>query len=117
MTAPTNGDGFTQVAVALIAGGGLKYLADYLRDRKRARDASPREIDANILTVSKARDALEADNTALRATLREERDAHASDREAWAQERAQMRAEINALETKLRALLEEVTDLKTRHGI
>ena len=117
MSTATHGDGFTQVALALIAGGGLKYLADYVRDRKRARDASPREVDANILTVSKARDALEADNTALRQSLREERQAHTADRAAWAEDRTAMRGEIEALESKLRALLAEVADLRNRHNI
>ena len=114
---PDRGDWFTQIAVALIAGGGLKYLLDWVKDRKRARDASPRQVDASILTVSKAKDELEADNERLRRERQEDAARHASERAEWMRERAALRQEIADMENKLRSLLDEIAELRTRHGI
>jgi predicted nucleic acid-binding Zn-ribbon protein len=107
----------TQIAVALIAGGGLQYVVGFLRDRKRVKDATPREIDANILTVSKAKDELEADNARLRAERAEDVARHAGERAEWMRERAALRQEIADMENKLRSLLDEIAELRTRHGI
>ena len=111
------GDWYTQIAVALIAGGGLKYLLDWLRDRKRKRDETPSEVDASLLTVSKARDELEADNARLRAERAEDHARHAGERAEWQRREAALRSEIEHLEARLRALLDEVTDLKRRNGL
>lgn len=110
-------DGLTQVAVALIAGGTLQFGYQVLKDRKRTRDATPREIDANLLTVAKAKDELEADNERLRQEREETAVRHAAERAEWAQERASLRAEIADMEMKLRSLLDELAELRTRHGI
>ena len=110
-------NGWLQLAVALIGGGALQYVANYLRDRKRERDAHPREVDANILTVSKAKDELEADNARLRAERSEDAARHASERAEWMRERAALRQEIADMENKLRSLLDEIAELRTRHGI
>lgn len=109
------------VIVSTGLGGFLvRELRDWRNRRRNRRTDADRvreDIDGNILTVVKARDELEADNGRLRDEIRETNTRHAHDRAEWSRERTALRAEIEHLEAKLRALLDEVTDLKTRHGI
>jgi hypothetical protein len=114
----------TLASTIALLGAGVKYLIDWYRDDRRNRGKRPtseqrhrQDIDANILTVAKARDELSEDNAALRATLREEREAHAADRAASLAEREQLRAQIAALETRLRTLADELANIRTQHGI
>lgn len=120
--------GLVQLFGGALGASALTYILQTVKDRKRAKDARPSEVDANILTVARARDQLEADNVLLRQTLTEERRAHADDRAAWQTERAQMREEIEALEAQLRAeraaadqryesLLQQLAEIRNRHGI
>ena len=113
----------TTVVVALIGAGVLSYLRDFAkgwRSRKEARTPEAREAlavgvaDKSLLVVAKARDELEEDNARLRVTIVEERNRHAEDRAQWVAEKSRLRAEIDALEGKLRALLSEVEDLRHR---
>ena len=115
---------WTVPVATLLGGGGAKYAYDFVKDRMAARDARPStrqqqaaDVDASILTVAKARDELAEDNTRLRETLREERLSHAVDRTAWMTERDTLRGEVVQLEDRLRVLLGELTDVKSRLGI
>lgn len=118
-------DSIRTVGTVIVSTGLGGFLVRELRDYRNRRKAERRDpetrvredIDGNILTVVKARDELAEDNTRLRDEIRETNTRHAHDRAEWARERTALRAEIEHLEAKLRALLDEVTDLKTRHGI
>jgi hypothetical protein len=123
------------IVVALIGAGALRY-AERAWDKLRARRAasSPAGVesarlavaDQSLAVVAHARDELAEDNRRLRAIVNEERDHHASeldrqrrlhaeDRAEWLADKAAMRAEIDALEAKLRAVLSEVEAFKRRH--
>lgn len=146
MSTPSTGSRLGDTALALLTAGGGKYAWDAWREYRQRRAARPtadqrirEDIDANILTVARARDELAEDNGRLRETLREERAQHAStlreereqhdrERQSWWGEREQLREEITLLETQLRAerdehnrrydaLLEQLADLRHRHGI
>lgn len=113
----------TNVLVAAIGGGLLAYARDAIktwraarrRNTPSARDAATiQEVDASLVVVAKARDELEEDNRRLRLTMAEERRAHAADRSRWEHEKLLLRNEIDALESKLRGLLAEVEELRTR---
>lgn len=115
----------TSILVALIAAGLLSYVRDAIKAiRHRRYAASPEGIasanvaaaDGSLLVVVKARDELEADNARLRLELTETRARYTEDRNHWGAEKAEMRGEIDALSAKLRALLAEVEDLRTRHA-
>lgn len=113
------------IIVALIAAGLLGYVRDGVkawRDIKKRKTPEGRDsarvvaADESLLVVVKARDELENDNARLRLELQETRTRAAEDRAGWAAEKADMRQEIDTLSAKLRALLDEVEDLKTRHS-
>lgn len=113
----------TTIVVALISGGLLSYGKDAVKGYRARKDAATPEArealavgvaDKSLLVVAKARDELEEDNARLRVTIVEERNRHAEDRAQWVAEKARLRAEIDALEGKLRALLSEVEDLRHR---
>jgi vacuolar-type H+-ATPase subunit I/STV1 len=114
----------TNVVIALIAAGLLTFGRDLWQARKtkllaatpEGRDAAHvMNVDQSLVVVARARDELEADNVRIRETLTEQRQQHAEDRERWAREKSLMRAEIDALETKLRALLAELERIRDRH--
>lgn len=115
----------TSVLTALIAAGLLAYIKDAVhayRERRAAATPEAREAlhvataDQSLLVVARARDELEEDNRRLRVTLSEERSRHDAERASWASEKREMRREIDALEAKLRGLLREVEQLRTRHS-
>ncbi|MFC0623819.1 hypothetical protein [Kribbella deserti] len=115
---------WTPVIVALLGAGVLRYLESvarwYLRRRAAATPAGQRaallsEADLTVAVVAHARDELAEDNRRLREQIVEERARHAEDRAVWAGEKAGMRAEIDTLEAKLRAVLHEVEEFKRRH--
>ncbi len=115
----------TAVVVALIAAGLLNYVRDAVKAIRARRAASTPEArdalhvtaaDQSLLVVVKARDELADDNERLRTTITEERARHAEDRATWAAEKLELRQEIDDLESKLRALLDEVTSLRERHA-
>lgn len=130
MMSATTPSPWVAVFLAIISGGGLKYLYDSLKDWRNATPVEIRKqsvVDASIVTVSRARDELEDDN----ARIRKERDENAarfdSDRKAWDAERAQYRAEIDALRDQLLKereestrrydrLLDRLADLSARHS-
>lgn len=90
---------------ALLTGGFGKFLWDIYRDYRNRPPKAVREqatIDANILTVVRARDELEEDNVRIRATLAEERTRHAEDRTSWDAERARLREEAATWEQRYR---------------
>lgn len=102
-------------ALATLLGSGVAWVVNVLRARHRERAAEPQnKLDANLITVVRARDELEADNDRLRGQMREEREQHANERAEWARERSSLREQVEHLESRLRALLDEVTELKTR---
>lgn len=125
---------WTEIIVALIAAGLLKYLIDlgkWLRGRRRASSVQGRQsatittVDQSLAVVARARDELESDNALLRAMLAEERASSASresdliarhnqERSVWATEKAALKAEIADLERRLRELLAEVESLRRR---
>lgn len=118
----------TAVIVALIGAGLLDWARNLVKARLQARREGIAALspegraadhlafaDASILVVAKARDELAEDNTRLRselaetrATAAEERLNHATEREAWRVERAEMRREIDLLETRLRGVRERL---------
>lgn len=115
----------TAIVVAALGAGLLSYLRDAFKVwRNRSKAATPAGRDAiyvetadkSLLVVAKARDELGEDNARLRLSIVEERSRHAEDRAQWATEKRELRAEIDSLESKLRALLNEVSALRTRTG-
>jgi hypothetical protein len=113
------------VLVALIGAGVLRYLEAVVRwfVRRRAaatpagqRAAALTEADQTVTVVAHARDELAEDNRRLREQIVEERARHAEDRAQWTAEKAAMRGEIDALETKAREMLAELIELKRRHA-
>lgn len=127
---------WTPVIVALITAGLLTYVRDavkWLGVRRREQTPEGRQtmsiatVDQSLTVVAKARDELESDNALLRATLAEERAAHASERSdlirrhaaermQWGDEKATLKAEIADLERRLREMLTEVENLRLRTG-
>ena len=113
----------TNIVVALIAAGLLSYIRDAIKTWRNARKASEpsardaatvAQVDASLVVVAKARDELEEDNLRLRQTISEERSRHAEDRDRWDKEKRALRAEIDGLESRLRLLLSEVEQLRSR---
>jgi chromosome segregation ATPase len=124
------------VFLAIISGGGLKYLYDSLKDWRNATPSEIRKqsvVDASIVTVSRARDELEDDNTRIRkerdddrTAWQNERDRYERERAAWTAERLALRSEIDALREQLLKereestrrydrLLDRLADLSARH--
>lgn len=108
-------DALTILAVFLGAGGGFAAVVGAVRDYMVKRKSLPSATDANVITVGLARDQLAADNDRLRKELAEVYTRHERDRAEWSRERTEMRAEIDALESKVRDLLGELIALRTRH--
>lgn len=112
---------WSQLAGGSLLLGLLKYVVDAMNARRKNRRSPVQvrqaDVDANILTVAKARDELAEDNDRLRAEIRDLIERHAADRREWERREAALKAEVDRLETRLRSLLEEVLDLRTRHGI
>jgi hypothetical protein len=115
----------TAILTSLIGAGLLAYVRDAVkawRARSKANTSEAREAlhvataDQSLIVVARARDELAEDLVLLRTTLSEERADRAAERAAWAAERRSMREEIDALEAKLRGLLDEVSDLRRRHA-
>ncbi|MDT8915772.1 hypothetical protein [Amycolatopsis sp. PS_44_ISF1] len=116
---------WTEVLVALIAAGLLKYAVDLAKwwsaRRKRkspegVQSANLATLDQSLAVVARARDELEADNARLRSQLAESDARHAAERATWAEEKASMKAEIHDLERRLREMLAEIENLKIRHA-
>lgn len=103
-------------AVSALGSGVLIGLVAWGRERWRARQPAAVE-SANLAAVARARDELAEDNGLLRTQLADERRSHALDRAEWREERADMAAHIDRIEAKLRALLEELAELRTRQGL
>ncbi len=116
------------IIVALIGAGLGGFLRSiYLTLRSRWRSSSPEErerrgiseeldnADKSSLLLVRENTALAARNQELYAAMTSTDARHAREREEWHQERAAMRAEIDELERKLRALLDELVQLRTRH--
>ena len=137
--------GLPGIALVVLGGSALKYGADWLRSRAERRAAAPSstqlhlsEVDASILAMAKQREmfleereaerreaaaviAVEREeNTRLRQALAESeergRRALAEEEARNAAREAALRQEIEHLESKLRALLDELQSLKHRHG-
>jgi len=128
-------DPLISTVIALLSGGTAKFIYDAI---KQWRGAPPRGIrtqavvDANIATVSRARDELEADLVTVRALLADERKAraddearHAIERSRWLFDQERLRADVDRLEKRLQeerlaaaarydALLEQVHQLRLR---
>lgn len=111
-------EAITTIVVALIGAGILNWVRDAYLARKAGKNTPSAkniaEVDASLVVVAKARDELQQDNTRLRQELAEERASHNEDRDRWAYEKARLRDEIDQLEAKLRGLLREVEELRTR---
>jgi len=122
-----------EILVALIGAGLLKFAVDGIKalsKRRQARTPEARDAlhvttaDQSLAVVARARDELEDDNNRLRAEItRVERRASEAEARHDAElarrdlREAAMRAEIETLERKLRALLTEVEKLKDRHTL
>lgn len=125
------------VFLAIISGGGLKYLYDSFKDWRNATPVEIRKqsvVDASIVTVSRARDQLEEDNTRLRETHAEdrgiwqaERDRFERERQSWIAREQALQAEIEQLRASIRKereeanerydrLLDRLADLSARHA-
>lgn len=120
---------YVTIIVALIAAGALGFARDAVRGvRKRwaesTADALERAADAAEMdNVDKSTIRLIRENTALalrneqlyaelsRADLR-----HAAERDGWHAERATLRAELDDMERRLRDMLDELVELRTRTG-
>lgn len=116
---------WTEILVALIAGGLLTVARDaYKAFRFRRVQQLPEArqaltistVDQSLAVVAKARDELEADNERLRRQQAEDHARYEADRARWELRESAMRAEIDALEQKLRDLLREVENMKDRHA-
>lgn len=118
------------IVLALIGTGGLLYLRDAAKfiaqkfrqtapERKAQREVhtAVAQYDASLLAVAKARDELLEDNQRLREERREQDARHAADRAEWAKERAELRREIEAMESRLRTALDDLGALKVRHSL
>jgi hypothetical protein len=111
----TSTQGFLGSVVALLlAGGGSKYVFDLVKDARDRKANAPsddeianKEMDHSFLTVVRAKEQLEIDNSRLRGELTEEREAHREQRAEWQAERERMRQEIAALETQVRQQRDE----------
>ena len=117
-----NAPGWGPFAIAAVSAGLIQYLVGLYRDWRGKQSKVTSKIDASILSVGKARDQLERDNTLLRDDRSQVARQHALDRAEWERRETEylrreteMRAEIDRLEDKLRALLDEVSALKVRH--
>lgn len=113
------------IFIALIGAGLLNWVKDAIKAWRAGRTANTPEarasytlsaVDDSLAIVSKARDELEADNVRLRKQQAEEDVRHEADRARWERERVADRARIEALETKVRAILAELTELKEQHA-
>lgn len=104
------------LTVAFLAFGGLSFVNGVVKDWRSQRNEAPRPVDANILTVTKARDAVARDLEAERGENARLRQALADEEARNAARENALRAEIEHLEAKLRALLDELSALKSRHG-
>lgn len=128
-----NGTGGTvlTIVLALIAAGGAGYVRDLIvAALKRRRDKltpaaaqqaaiheAVRQADESLIVTGRSRDALVADNERLRAERTEIERRHALDRAEWARERAELRAEIEEMEARWRKALDDLGQLKARHGL
>lgn len=110
-----NKDLLALIATVLGAGGGGAVVIGAIRDYFNRRRSSPSQSDANVLSVGLARDQLEKDNERLRQERAEDHARHERERAEWARTRAEDRSEIDALERKVRELLDELIALRTRH--
>lgn len=114
----------TQILVALITAGLLKYAVDALRwlsKRRREGTSASRDAfavvtaDQSLAVVARARDELEADNARLRAEMAEKDDRHDRERDRWDAKEKTLRREIDTLERKVRDILDELEQIKLRH--
>lgn len=103
------------LAGAGVIGAALAGGVAWLRERWRARQPAAIE-QANLAVVARARDELAEDNARLRAELAEERAHHALARREWRDEKTAMGIEIDVLEEKVRSMLAEIYQLRSRHG-
>jgi molecular chaperone GrpE (heat shock protein) len=112
------------VIVALIGAGALRYVEHIVRGLLQRRQAATPEgreaatvaaVSTSLAVVASARDELAEDNRRLRVMLSEERTRRAEDNAQHAAKEAGMRAEIDALEAKVRAVLAEFEDFRRRH--
>lgn len=120
--------------VALLSSGwAVSFYRDWRR-RREGRDPLAREslhiagVDRSVVVMERAMGQLEDDNARLRqereqsdqrhAAERQRSDQrHAAERAEWFTERGRLREEIDQLESKLRRILEELSELKARHGM
>ena len=114
----TSGRGAIVYLVALfLAYGGFNFISGLIKDHGARKDAAPREVDANILTVTRAKEGVERDLAVERVENGRLRQALADEEDRAARREAALRAEIEHLETRLHDILDELTALKSRHGI
>lgn len=130
-------DPWVAAVLALLSGGGAKFVYDNVRQWRNGPPRAARMqlvVDANIATVARARDELEEDNLRLRIQLSEERAQrveverlHSEERARWLFDQERLRADVARLEARLRteqaeaaarydALLEQVHQLRLRAG-
>jgi hypothetical protein len=119
----------------------VKWVIDWRRksvpEKVKAErvHAAVAQADESLILVARARDIMSADADALReerarlaiehreevqGLRREMADMsarHAQDQRQWWLEKAELRKEIDELEDKLRATLDEVQALRNRHGM
>lgn len=110
---PEDADPWVTAFLLLLSGGGAKFVFDAVRAWRNAPPRAARDaqaVDANIATVARARDELEADNARLREVIVEERrqraedeSRHAIERARWMFDQDRLRADVERLEAQIRA--------------
>lgn len=103
--------------------GWKRSSAPERREQQKIHDQVA-QADQSIIVVARSRDALERDNERLRETMDKaearhaaENERHDRERAEWAAERAVLRTEIDEIEDRLHAALNEVQALRERHDV
>ena len=140
LTPAVSSEAWVTLLLAFLGGSGLKSVVDLgrswaaARGRRTPEEKEAARVDASILSVARARDELEEDNSRLRELLTEERaqnttlrQHHLADRQSWFAQEAVYRREIAELELRIRSerdeaarrydeLLEQISAVRQRHA-
>lgn len=110
---PPSIDPLIAALIALLSGGSGKFVYDAVRQWRNAPPRALRNqsvVDANIATVARARDELEADLASVRELLADERKQrqddearHAVERMRWQADQDRLRADVARLEQQIRS--------------
>lgn len=111
----------TALVSSVIGSGLVMYLLDAVRAWLRRRKEAPsgpeltrKDIDSNILTMSRVQEQLERRNAALVKELEQADRRHARERAEAEERETDLRSRIELLEAKLRVMLTELEELRTQ---